>query len=89
MAKKHKHGTIPRTLAAADKLGLPTVQVDFKAMPVLLRATFMPFSDLGSRDGVICGTMQGPNGPLICYKDANGSCVWKLGDPLQLHEDHV
>jgi hypothetical protein len=77
VSRTHKHGTIPRTHAAAKRLGFEESNVGYNDLPASLKATFVQFSDQGSRSGSICGTMiLDENTTLVCYKNSIGVCTW-------------
>ena len=89
MAKKHVTGHIPRTLSAARTAGLEPIEFSYAGLTRKEKRTFIQLSDVGARAGVICGVVQTSQGPMVCYKDANGLCTWVPSPRAAFVDDHA
>jgi hypothetical protein len=82
---------IPRTHAAAMKLGAAKSKHSYNSLSKTLKARFMKLSDNGARAGSLCGIGPSPDPTkvLICYKNDQGQChwvEWPKGQPVPRHE---
>lgn len=76
MAKKpDKHRGIPRSLSEAEALGYRTTRVNLDAVD----NDFIPFTAVRARSGSFCGFAPNSDPAYwdVCYKGANGKCIWK------------
>jgi hypothetical protein len=72
------HSGIPRTHAAAKKLGAMPSKLTYNALPDTHKAQFMLLAHAGARAGSLCGIgpSTDPTKVLVCYKNELGKCHW-------------
>ena len=76
--KQKQHTGVPRSYAAAKKLGFKKSKLSASHLNQISATSFIQMEQSGAKAGTVCGVAPSPTPGhwLVCYKNAAGKCNW-------------